>query len=141
MSAQDNAKFARSVYEMYNSRDLDGMAAQAAVGAEIMSVPTGMTLEGPDGFRQYIQGWASAFPDSKIEVTNVIAGEEGAVVEFRGRGTHTGPLMAPTGEIPATGKSVDIPFCDVLQIKDGKITSMHSYFDLATMMGQLGLMG
>lgn len=141
MSTQENAKLAHSLYEMYNNGDFDGMAAQAAADAEITGVPTGMTLKGPDGFRQYIQGWASAFPDSQIEVMNVIVGEEGAVVEFRGRGTHTGPLMAPTGEIPATGKSVDIPFCDVLQMKDGKITSLRSYFDIATMMGQLGLMG
>ena len=141
MSAQDNAKLARTIYDMYNQRDIDGMVAPVAAGAEIVSVPTGMTLQGPEGFRQYVQGWATAFPDSKIEVGNVIAGDEGAVVEFRGSGTHTGPLLAPTGEIPATGKPVNIPFCDVMQIKDGKITSIHSYFDAATMMGQLGLMG
>jgi ketosteroid isomerase-like protein len=32
-------------------------------------------------------------------------------------------------------------FCDVYQIQDGKITSLRSYFDSATLMAQLGLMG
>ena len=52
-----------------------------------------------------------------------------------------GPLVGPQGEIPPTGKSVDVAFCDVYQFKDGKFTSLRSYFDTATLMGQLGLMG
>ena len=141
MSAQDNVKIARKNYETFNNRDFDGAVAQAAEDVELLNVPLGATLHGPEGFRQYVQGWATAFPDSRVEVTNIVASEEGAVIEFRGRGTHTGPLSGPTGEIPATGRSVDIPFCDVIQIKNGKISSIHTYYDVATMMGQLGLMG
>ena len=141
MSAQDNVKIARKNYEAFNNRDFDGAVAQAAENIELLNVPLGVTLHGPEGFRQYIQGWATAFPDSRVEVTNIVAGEEGVVIEFRGRGTHTGPLNSPTGEIPATGRSVDIPFCEVMQIKNGKISSIHTYYDAATMMGQLGLMG
>lgn len=69
----------------------------------------------------------------------MMAGETGVTTEFRGRGTHTGPLVGPMGEIPPTRRQVDIPFCDVVQIKDGKIVSIHLYYDVATMMGQLGL--
>jgi steroid delta-isomerase-like uncharacterized protein len=141
MSAQDNVKIARKNYEAFNHRDFDGGVAQAAENIELLNVPLGVTLHGPEGYRQYIQGWATAFSDSQVEVTNIVAGEEGAVIEFRGRGTHTGPLNGPAGEIPATGRSVDIPFCEVMQIKNGKISSIHTYYDAATMMGQLGLMG
>ena len=141
MSAQDNVKIARKNYETFNNRDFDGAVAQAAEIIELLNVPLGVTLQGPEGYRQYIQGWATAFSDSQVEVTNIVAGEEGAVIEFRGRGTHTGPLNGPAGEIPATGRSVDIPFCEVMQIKNGKISSIHTYYDAATMMGQLGLMG
>jgi len=141
MSAQDNVKIARKNYEAFNNRDFDGGVAQAAENIELLNVPLGVTLHGPEGFRQILEGWATAFPDGRVEVTNIVAGEEGVVIEFRGRGTHTGPLSGPTGEIPATGRSVDVPFCDVMQIKNGKITSLHTYYDAATMMGQLGLMG
>jgi len=141
MSVQDNAKMIRSMYDMFNSRDFEGMAAQAAANVELRNMALCVTLHGPEGVRQYAQGWATGFPDSRVEVTNVIASDEGAVVEFRGKGTHTGPLIGPAGEIPATGRSVDVAFCEVYQIKEGKITSLHSYFDAATMMGQLGLMG
>ncbi|MEW5959646.1 MAG: ester cyclase [Chloroflexota bacterium] len=141
MSAQENAKIARIVYEKFNSRDFEGAVAYVAANYEGLNVPLGTTLHGPDGFRQFMQGWATAFPDSRVEVTNLVAGEEGVVVEFRGRGTHTGPLIGPTGEIPATGREVNVSFCDVLRIENSKITSIHTYYDAATMMGQLGLMG
>lgn len=141
MSVQDNAKIARSVYDKYNTHDIDGMVALAAEDIDLLNIPLDVTMHGPEGFRQYIQGWATAFPDSQIAVINVLAGEAGAVVEFRGRGTHTGPLVSPAGEIPATGRAVDLSFCDVLQIKGGKITSLHTYYDAATLMGQLGLKG
>lgn len=141
MSAQDNVKIARKNYEAFNNRDFDGAVAQVAENIELLNVPLGVTLHGPEGYRQSIQAWATAFSDSQVEVTNIVAGEEGAVIEFRGRGTHTGPLNGPAGEIPATGRSVDIPFCEVMQIKNGKISSIHTYYDAATMMGQLGLMG
>jgi ketosteroid isomerase-like protein len=70
----------------------------------------------------------------------MVADEEGVVVEFRGRGTHTGPLANPAGDIRATGRKVDIPFCQVYRLKGGKIVSSRLYFDTATMMGQLGLL-
>ena len=108
MSAQDNAKLAQSFYDMFNKGDIDGMVAQAAENVEVISMANGMTLHGPEGMRQYTQGWASAFPDAKVEVTNIVAGEDSVVVEFRGRGTHTGPLVGPQGEIPPTGKAVGL---------------------------------
>ena len=139
MSAQENARIAKVSYEAFNARDFDRAAALVSKDSEWLNVPLGMTLHGQEGYRQVVQGWATAFPDSRIEIGSMIASEEGVVTEFRGRGTHTGPLASPAGEIPATGRSVDIPFCDVLRIKDGKIISAHTYYDAATMMRQLGL--
>jgi CTP-dependent riboflavin kinase len=43
------------------------------------------------------------------------------------------------GTIPPTGKKVNIPFVEILKIKDGKIKDYKLYFDTATMMQQLGI--
>ena len=139
MSAQDNTKLVRAIYDMYNERDIEGIVARAATNVEVVSMASGASMQGLEGYRQYLQSWATAFPDSRVEVSSVVAGDQGVVVEFRGKGKHTGPLASPQGEIPPTGKSVDIPFCDVYEIKAGKITSLRNYFDSATMMKQLGL--
>jgi steroid delta-isomerase-like uncharacterized protein len=139
MSAQDNARIARAIYDAFNDRDFDQGVSLVAKDVRWLNVPLGITFQGPAGYRQYVQGWAAAFPDSKVEITNMIASEEGVVTEFRGRGTHTGPLAGPAGEIPATGRRVDVSFCDVLRFQNGKIVSAHTYYDAATLMRQLGL--
>jgi steroid delta-isomerase-like uncharacterized protein len=140
MSAQDNAMLARAAYGAFNERDFDRAAALVAEDLELINVATGETFRGPEGFRQYMQGWASAFSDASTEITNLSAGDDFAVVEFVGQGTHDGPLKGPAGEIPPTGRRVEIRFCEVHEIWDGKIVRSRTYFDLATMMGQLGLM-
>ena len=81
-----------------------------------------------------------AFSDASTEITAVHAGEDFTIVEFIGRGTHDGPMIRPGGVVPPPGRSLETRFCEVLDIRDGKITGARSYFDLAGMMVQLGLM-
>jgi steroid delta-isomerase-like uncharacterized protein len=139
MSAQDNATLVRGLYEAWNKRDWDKFAAAVDEDAEVLVVPTGQTLRGPHGFRQSGENWASALPDARVEVTNVVAADDGVVVEFTGRGTHTAPLVTPMGEIPATNKRVEQRFCDVYGLRDGRIRAHHAYFDIASLMQQLGV--
>ena len=106
---------------------------------EQIDVPTGRTVRGPDGFMQLNLFFAEGFPDSITEITNVFATEDKAVVEFMSRGTNTGPLHMPTGDMPPTGRYVELRFCTVSQVRNGKIVSNHVYYDLMTMMQQLGL--
>jgi hypothetical protein len=69
----------------------------------------------------------------------MFATEDQFVLEFTGRGTNTGPLHLPTGDIPATGRWAELRLCDVAQIRNGKIVSFHTYYDIMTMLQQLGL--
>jgi len=139
MSVQDNLKILRDYYDVFNKKDFNKGKNLIDDNAEFQVVPFNIKLSGREGYLQVVQGWASTFPDAICDITNIIAGEEGAVVEFVGRGTQTGKLLSPEGEILPTGKHVDVPFCEVLKIKNGKITSLHTYFDTSTMMKQLGL--
>ncbi|MGE5847612.1 MAG: ester cyclase [Ignavibacteria bacterium] len=139
MSIQDNFKILRDYYDMFNKKDFNRGKNLVDDNAEFQVIPFNMKLSGKEGYLQVVQGWTNAFPDGLCDITNIIAGEDGAVVEFIGRGTQTGKLVSPEGEIMPTGKHVDVPFCDVIRIKNGKITSLNSYFDTATMMKQLGI--
>ena len=140
MSAQENARIARIPYEAYNSRHFDEAAAVVADDFEMRNMATGETFRGPSGMKAALKRWADAFPDSKVEVRSVIADEKGAVVEFMGHGTNTGPLATPTGTLQATNRKAEVPFCDVVTIRGGKIATSHEYLDMATMMRQLGVM-
>lgn len=135
-----NAKIARTVYEAFNDRDFDRGLAVLADDAVWTNLPTGDTFHGRNEFRRNFEQWATAFPDGRCEDVHVIGSDDYVVVEFIGRGTNSGPLRSPQGEVPPTGRRVEVPFCDVLRMEHGLITNGRSYFDMATMMRQLGLM-
>ena len=140
MATATQASLVREVYDAYNDRNFDRAAELVTDDYEWTMIPTGDTFRGPDGMRQYLQTWAGGFPESRVEITNVIIGEDQAAVEFTGRGVHSGTLRTPAGDIPASGKQVQLQFCDVFQIRDGKLAGGRTYFDMASLMRQLGLM-
>jgi steroid delta-isomerase-like uncharacterized protein len=135
----DNADLARRLYEAWNERNFDEIAEGTASDATITLVGSGDTFEGPEGSREYNRMWADGFPDGKVTIDRVIASGDHVVVEFTGRGTHTGTLVTSMGDIPATGRSLTLQLCDVMEFKDGKVQSQRSYFDTGSMMAQLGL--
>lgn len=144
MTAQENIALARSQLELFNNHQsdpawLDKAVADLADDFEQVDVPSGRTSRGPDGFRQLNLFFAEGFPDGRTEITNVFATEDQVVVEFTGRGTNTGPLHMPTGDIPPTGRRAELRFCNVSKIRGGKIVSSHIYYDVMTMLQQLGL--
>ena len=139
--AQDNASIARQTYDDWNAREFDRIADQVADDAQILLVGSGTRFTGGEGSMQYSRAWADAFPDGRIEVDNLFSAGDVVVVEFTGRGTHTGTLTTPTGDIPATGRSVTLQLCDVLEFTgDGKIKAQRTYFDSASLLAQLGVM-
>jgi steroid delta-isomerase-like uncharacterized protein len=85
------------------------------------------------------QGWGTAFPDSKATFKSAFGSGDTVALEVTWRGTHKGPLQTPGGRVEPTGKAIEVPACLVVTIADGKAKSMHHYFDMATLMQQLGL--
>ena len=135
----DNLTLARSLYEGWNERKFDEMAEAMAPDGSITVVGSGDVFEGPEGSRSYNRFWYDGFPDGRIEIDNMISSGDTVVVEFTGRGTHTGTLVTSMGEIPATGRSVTLKLCDVVEFVDGKVKAQRTYFDTGSMMAQLGL--
>jgi steroid delta-isomerase-like uncharacterized protein len=136
----DNADLARRVHEAWNERKFDEIAELTAPDSTITIVGSGDTFEGVEGSRAYNEMWAAGFPDAAVTVDRVIASGDHVVVEFTGRGTHTGTLRTSMGDIPATGRSLTLQLCDVMEFKDGMIQGQKTYFDSGSMMAQLGLM-
>jgi steroid delta-isomerase-like uncharacterized protein len=141
MVAQDNAALMRAIYDAFSQGDIERALQGASEDIEIVFIPTGQTFRGRQGFAEFMRGHKAAFPDVRIEVTNQIVADGGVVNEFMARGTHTGPLATPTGTIPPTGRQVTFTVCEVCQFKDGKLTRLHTYQDMVSLLRQLGLIG
>ena len=107
---------------------------------DLVLVEPGGTTRGIDGFLSHGQGFAAAFPDSRMEITTLIESGDHAVAEGVYSGTHTGPLATPQGELPPTGRTLRLPICLVFEVAAGRITSNHAYYDQMTFAAQLGLL-
>lgn len=143
-TAHETLTLVKTLFDLTNSHRtdpawLDKSLALFAEECEVLDVPSGAASRGPEGYKQVILFFEQGFPDSGVEITNLIATEDQAVVEFIGRGTNTGPLHMPTGDVPPTGRAVEMRFCDVYRVKGGKIVSYRSYYDVFGFLQQLGL--
>lgn len=133
-------RIARSLYDAFNDRDWDRLAAQFDKNAETVLVGSGERFHGPDGALQLDRMWAAGFPDGKVKIDRIVAAGDCVVVEFTGRGTNTGTLDLPGNPIKATGRSVTLQLCDVIEMKGEKVHRVHTYFDSAALLMQLGVM-
>ena len=136
----DNSEIARRLYEQWNAREFERVAELVADDGEIVLVGSDTRFRGPEGAIEFSRMWADGFPDGKVTIDHIIQSGDTVVVQFTGRGTQTGPLRGPGGDIPATGRSVTLNLCDVHDIRDGKIRKLSSYFDSASLLQQLGVM-
>jgi steroid delta-isomerase-like uncharacterized protein len=122
-----------------NKHDVAGAASLYASDAVLVD-PTGRHV-GRDAIQALFEALVRPFPDGRIETTQVVEEGDTVVAEQIWRGTNTGPLTMPDGtEIPATGKTVELPLVGVMTLRDGQIVSERDYVDMAAMMSQLGLM-
>ena len=144
MVAQENVALARSLIDLQNSRQsdpawLDKSLAAFVADTEVIDAPSGTTFHGPEGYKRLMRFFAEAFPDIREEVTNAFATEDQVVLESIARGTNTGLWNLPTGAIPARGRSIELRVCHVFQIRNGKIVSNHTYYDMTTLLEQFDL--
>ncbi|OFZ20513.1 MAG: hypothetical protein A2X94_10790 [Bdellovibrionales bacterium GWB1_55_8] len=137
--AQDNTSLVKSVYEAFNKKDFDALLKLGMAQTKWVEVPFQTTFSGESAVRDAWKGWSDIFPDGKVEVRKLLSSEDCIITECIGRGTHQGVFHSPAGDLQPTGKQVEIPFCDIIRLKDGKILSVQSYFDFYTFLSQLGL--
>lgn len=88
----------------------------------------------------YMDSWYVAFPDMRARTVRRVVSDDEVAAEVEFTGTNTGPLQMGGREIPATGKSVVGTGTYFASVRDGKIVSFRAHPDVASMMGQLGLM-
>ena len=101
---------------------------------------SGMRWSG-DEVRQPVEAIVKAIPDMHRELLALYVAGDVVVVELRLQGTHQGDLHLAAGTIPATGRRMDAPCCDVFHLKDGKVTSFHCYNLPSVILQQLGVLG
>jgi steroid delta-isomerase-like uncharacterized protein len=142
LSPQALTDVAKALIAAYNDRNWE--RAKNSITADFVydEVATGRKITGADETLAAWKGWAEAFPDSKGSFQSSHVTEQGVVVlELTWTGTHQGPLQTPKGPIAPTGKRIEVRGCAVMEISGEKARTQRHYFDMATLLQQIGVAG
>ena len=129
---------AKAAVIAYNDKNWDRVKEVVVEKGVYDEKATGRRIEGVAKIVETWQGWARAIPDSKATFVGEYASGDTVVLELVWKGVHTGPLQMPSGTIPPTNKRIDVPACQVVKVQNGKVQSVSHYFDLVTLLSQIG---
>lgn len=106
-----------------------------AVYEEVSSV---RRVVGAERFMIALQRWKIAFPDLKAVVTRAHTVGDRVIAEVEWEGTHTGTLEGSFGVIAPTNRRCRLSGAILFTIRDAKIVELRNYFDVMTVLTQLG---
>lgn len=125
-----------------NRHDAAALAALYASDAVVYDPQYQEPLRGRDAIQRDMEEFFRAFPDVHCELQGepLVAGSD-AAMRLHMTGTNQGPLTMPQGEQSATGRPVDLDIAIFCHMGQGDIIEAeHRYFDMARILGQLGLL-
>jgi steroid delta-isomerase-like uncharacterized protein len=129
---------AKSQITAYNHKNWSAVAAVLAPACVYDEVATQRRAQGVNEIVAAWRGWATAMPDSNASFDSVSVSGSIVTLELTWRGSQTGPLETPGGALPPSGRSIEIRACQIVEVADGKVQSVRHYFDMATLLQQLG---
>lgn len=122
----------------FDASDWNAHKADLAPDFEYEEVATGRRGKG-DEFIATMKQWKAAFPDVKTTLKNYYEAGDTIVAEVEWQGSHKGALETAFGTLPATNKGVRLGGVLIYRVKDGKFIGARSYFDLMSLLRQLGV--
>jgi steroid delta-isomerase-like uncharacterized protein len=138
MTQKSVADVAKEQVIAYNEKNWD--RARAALTPEIVyeEVGTHRKIKGVEDVLTVWKGWATAIPDSHATFQSEIVSGNTAVLEITWIGTHNGPLNTGDREIPPTGKKIELRAIQVVDVDNDRVRSVRQYFDMGTLLKQIG---
>ncbi|HEX6554382.1 MAG TPA: ester cyclase [Ktedonobacteraceae bacterium] len=121
--------------DTFNRHDLDACLATFASDGTYSDPGTAHPLSG-QAIIDHFGGALAGFPDLTFEMVAVYAiTADLAVWRWVMRGTNTGSYRG----FPPTGRSLILPGCEFIAVREGKLQRVEGYFDRLGMLQQLGL--
>src|SRR5882672_3869700 len=140
VTGADVAKRVDECWGLWNDAKYDEFKKCFTADAIAEQPGTGMPAQaGPDAIVENSKAFKTAFPDMKGDSQLVLVNGNNAATVVLVSGTHTGSLKTPMGELPATNKKVGLMYSQIVETDGlGHAKHLWEFFDLGTMMGQLG---
>ncbi len=126
--------------DAFNKHDARAVAAYYTQDAIAYDPFYPEPLKGRAAIEKDAADFFRGFSDIRFEVISIFEKGDRASAEIKMTGTNNGPLATPMGEVPATGKRVDLRGASIVRINaENLVVEEHRYYDTGTLMKQLGL--
>jgi steroid delta-isomerase-like uncharacterized protein len=135
MSTEENKTIVRRVNdEVWSKGQLDVIDELIADDFVATVVGAPEQIRGPQGFREFVVMYRTAFPDLRITVDEQFAEGETVVTRWTATGTNEGELMG----MPATGKQATTAGININRVSGGKLVEGWGLFDQLGLLQQIG---
>lgn len=136
MTEESNKATARRVLEEFFTAGKLDLAAELFSPDLIQHHPDQpYETRGPDGIRERIAAWRTAFPDLSTSIEDLVAEGDRVALRSIARGTNTGEFMGT----PPTGKQIAVEWESIYRFEGGKVAEMWDAWNVLAVMEQLGL--
>jgi carboxymethylenebutenolidase len=127
----------------FEQRDADAAIATMTEHPVLVHVPAGTGATGREPLRRFYRDIfiPQIPPDVELELLSRTVGKNRVIDEFVFRCTHSLKMDWFAPGIEPTGRDLEVPHVGIVAFEDGKIASEHIYWDHATVLLQLGVLG
>ena len=140
MPQQNLTDVARQLVDAFNAGDVKRFKTHLTANVVYDEVGSQRKFRGPDAYIQCWEQWRRAFPDVKGTITSTVLSGNTVVQEITWKGTLTGPIDLPGGTFPPSGKQQTTRATMVLTFEGEKVKEVHHYFDMMSLLQQIGAM-
>ncbi len=137
MRNESNAAAIQGLYTAVNQRNFEYLTTLCDAGSEWFDIPFNVTATGETSVVTAWKGRFSIFPDVTCEVKNIVAHDNYVIVQGVERGTHQGQFTIYNEYVQPSGISIEVGFCDIYYMNDGKIVKANSNLDIYALFTQI----
>jgi steroid delta-isomerase-like uncharacterized protein len=134
MTIQENKNIARRFIQVWGQGNLDIIDELAAPSISVHYPVMPQIIRGTQMFRQILEGFRSAIPDSKLIIEEEIAEDDKVMIRWSFSGTHQGSVLG----IPGTGRKVKWTGITIYRIVEGKVMEEKGEEDNLGFLRQVG---
>ena len=121
----------------YNARDVEAM--RAVMAPNFQGKRNDFVVDGAENYIGFVTGEWGRFPDARMEVAKTSVAGSRVLIEATWSLTNTQPTILPDGAmLRPKGNKATIPYVDIWDTEDGRLTSDRMLWDRWGFYTQLG---
>jgi len=136
MSTEQNIATVHRMYEEIFNKGNFSLVPELIAPEYIYSSAVLGEVRGQEGFTQMVTSSREAFPDARMEATDIVAEGDRLAVVFSYAGTFKGKL----GDFEPTGRQFSISGAIFYRFSNGRVAEVTGFYDTLAFYQQLGIL-